>query len=204
MPPSGASIGEAYRAIRDGHLDVALVGGTEAALIPTFFGLWFGLRALAEVDPEDVARSCRPFSSKRTGLVLGEGAVFMVIESREHARQRGAACYCRLSGCGIASDGHHIGSPSSDGQAAAIRAALADSHLRPEQINYYNAHATGTRGGDPVGGDRDPQRLRRSRRRLPVSSTKSIHGHLLGSASAIELATCVLAIRFLPAGSCAS
>ncbi|MEP6881414.1 MAG: beta-ketoacyl-[acyl-carrier-protein] synthase family protein [Dokdonella sp.] len=198
---SGVAIGEAYRAIRDGYLDVALVGGTEAALIPTFFGLWFGLRALAEIDPEGADRSCRPFSSKRTGLVLGEGAVFMVIESRSHAQKRGAACYCRLSGYGIASDGYHIGSPSSDGQAAAIRAALADSRLRPEQIDYYNAHATATRGGDPVETTAIRSAFGAAAERLPVSSTKAIHGHLLGSASAIELATCVLAIQgsFLPA-----
>jgi 3-oxoacyl-(acyl-carrier-protein) synthase len=198
---SGAAIGEAFRAIRDGHLDIALVGGTEASMIPTFFGLWFGLRALAEVDPEDVSRSCRPFSANRTGLVLGEGSVFMVIESRAHAQRRGASCYCRLSGYGIASDGYHIGSPHADGQTAAMRALFADAGLQPGQIDYFNAHATATRGGDPVETSAIRAAFGEAADRLPVSSTKAIHGHLLGSASAIELAACVLAIQgsFLPA-----
>ena len=198
---SGAAIGEAYLAIREGRLDVALVGGAEAALIPTFMGLWFGLRALAEVDPVDVARSCRPFSSRRTGLVLGEGSVFMLIESRAHAEKRGAACYCRLSGYGIASDCFHIGSPSSEGQTAAIRAALADARLRPEQVSYFNAHATATRGGDPIETDSIRAAFGEAAESVPVSSTKSIHGHLLGGTSAMELAVCALAIQgsFLPA-----
>ena len=198
---SGAAIGEASRAIRDGHIDVALVGGAEAALIPTFMGLWFGLRALAETDPVDVARSCKPFSVNRTGLVLGEGAVFMVIESRAHAQQRGAPCYGRLSGYGIASDGYHIGSPSSDGQTAAIRALLSDARLQPGEIDYFNAHATATRGGDPVEATSIRNAFGEAAERLPVSSTKSIHGHLLGGASAMELAVCVLAVQgsFLPA-----
>jgi 3-oxoacyl-(acyl-carrier-protein) synthase len=198
---SGAAIGEACRAIRNGYLDVAVVGGAEAALTPTFVALWGGLRALAEPDAADVSRSCRPFSADRTGLVLSEGAVFFLIESREHARQRGAACYARLSGYGIASDGYHIGSPNAGGQAAALRAALADATLRPDQIGYYNAHATATRGGDPVETAAIHEVFGEAAESLPVSSTKAIHGHLLGGASAIELAVCVLAIghSFLPA-----
>lgn len=198
---SGAAIGEACRAIRDGYLDVALVGGAEAALMPAFIAMWGGLRALAEPDADDVGRSCRPFSADRTGLVLSEGAVFLLIESREHATQRGAPCYCRLSGFGIASDGHHIGSPNAQGQAAALRAALADARLRPDQINYFNAHATATRGGDPVEAAAIREVFADAVEQLPVSSTKAIHGHLLGGASAMELAVCVLAISdsFLPA-----
>lgn len=198
---SGAAIGEACRAIRDGHLDVAVAGGAEAALMPTFVALWGGLRALAEPDPEDTGRSCRPFSADRSGLVLSEGAVFLFLESREHAERRGAACYGRLSGYGIASDGYHIGSPNSQGQAAALRAALADADLKPDQISYYNAHATATRGGDPVETAAIREVFADSTERLPVSSTKAIHGHLLGGASAMELVVCVLAIggSFLPA-----
>ena len=198
---SGAAIGEACRAIRDGYLDIALAGGAEAALTPTFMALWGGLRALAEVDLADVGRSCRPFSIDRSGLVLSEGAVFFVLESREHAEQRGVDCYARLSGYGIASDGHHIGSPHASGQAAALRAALQDARLDPGQIDYFNAHATATRGGDPVEVAAIREVFTTAVERLPVSSTKSIHGHLLGAASAIELAVCVLAIvdSFLPA-----
>ena len=194
---SGAAIGDAFRAIRHGYLDIAVVGGAEAALIPTFMGLWGGLRALADPDPSDVSRSCRPFSRNRKGLVLAEGAVFMVIESREHARRRGASCYCALSGYGIASDGYHIGSPKAEGQVSALRAALADAHLDPAQISYLNAHATATQGGDTI----EAMAINEVFDGVPVSSTKGIHGHLLGAASAIELAVAVLAIHqsFLPA-----
>ncbi len=198
---SGAAIGEAFRAIRDGYLDIALVGGAEAALTPSFISLWGGLRALAEVDAEDVSRSCRPFSLDRSGLVISEGAVFLLLESAAHAQRRGARSYCRLSGYGIASDGHHIGSPNALGQAAALRAALRDAALAPEQIGYYNAHATATRGGDPVEVAAIHDVFAGAAESLPVSSTKAIHGHLLGAASAIELVICVLAIAesFLPA-----
>ena len=198
---SGAAIGEASRAIRDGYLDIAVAGGAEAALTPTFMALWGGLRALADVDAADVGRSCRPFSADRSGLVLSEGAVFLVLESRRHLEQRGAHCYARLSGYGIASDAHHIGSPHAQGQAAALRAALQDADLDPAQIDYFNAHATATRGGDPVEVAAIREAFGDQAARLPVSSTKAIHGHLLGAASAIELAVCVLAVvdSFLPA-----
>ncbi|HSE12901.1 MAG TPA: beta-ketoacyl-[acyl-carrier-protein] synthase family protein [Rudaea sp.] len=194
---SGAAIGDASRAIRDGYLDVALVGGAESSLTPTFMALWGGLRALAEPDPADVSRSCRPFSSRRNGLVLGEGAVFLMIESREHAQRRGARCYAALSGYGIASDGYHIGSPKLEGQVATLRSALADAGLAAGQVGYVNAHATGTAGGDPIEADA----ITRVLGNVPVSSTKAIHGHLLGAASAMELAITVLAVNqaFLPA-----
>jgi len=194
---SGSAIGDAARAIRHGYLDVALAGGAEASLTPTFMALWGGLRALAEPDAQDVGTSCRPFSSKRSGLVLGEGAVFLLLESRAHAQRRGARCYAGLSGYGIASDGYHIGSPKLEGQVAALREALADAALRPEQIGYVNAHATGTAGGDPI----EANAIREVLGDAPVSSTKAIHGHLLGAASALELAVSILAIdqSFLPA-----
>lgn len=198
---SGVALGEAYRAIRDGYLDIAVAGGAEAALTPTFMGLWRGLRALAEPDPQDISRSCKPFSEDRTGLVVSEGAVFFMLESMESARRRGASCYALLSGFGIASDAHHIGSPHPDGQAAAMRAALSDAGLAPCAIAYYNAHATATRGGDRVETAAIREVFGAHTDRLPVSSTKAIHGHLLGAASAIELAVSALAIRasFLPA-----
>ena len=194
---SGSAIGDAGRAIRDGYLDIALAGGAEAALLPTFVALWGGLRALAEADRDDAGRSCRPFAKSRSGLVLGEGAVFLLLESREHAQRRGAACYCALSGYGIASDGYHIGSPKADGQISALREALRDADLAPERIGYVNAHATATPGGDPI----EATALRTVLNDVPVSSTKAIHGHLLGAASALELATAILAVNqsLLPA-----
>lgn len=194
---SGAAIGDAMRAIRDGYLDVALVGGAESAMTPAFMASWAGLRALAEADDEDVSRSCKPFSKHRTGLVLAEGAVFMLIESRQNAMKRGANAYAQLTGYGIASDAHHIGSPSSAGQISALRLALADASLDPIDIDYMNAHATATPGGDPV----ETNSINAVFDRVPVSSTKAIHGHLLGAASAIELAVCIAAINLdlLPA-----
>ena len=195
---SAAAIGDACRAIRHGYLDLALVGGAEAALTPAFMAAWCGLRALAEPDTEDVARSCRPFSKNRTGLVLGEGAVFLLLESREHASRRGATAYARLSGYGVAADGYHIGLPKAAGQVAALREALRDAALRPDQIDYVNAHATATPGGDPI----EASALREVfGSDVPVSSTKGIHGHLLGAASALELAIAILAVNqsLLPA-----
>jgi 3-oxoacyl-(acyl-carrier-protein) synthase len=130
-------------------------------------------------------------------LVLGEGAVYLLLESRDSAMRRGASCYCALTGYGIASDGYHIGSPKADGQIAALREALRDAALAPEQIGYVNAHATATPGGDPI----EANALREVLGGVPVSSTKAIHGHLLGAASAMELAIAVLAVHksFLPA-----
>ena len=194
---SGSAIGDAYRAIRDGYLDVAIAGCAEACLIPTFTALWTGLRALAEPDPVDVGRSCRPFDRNRSGLVLGEGAVFFVLEARECAERRGAEAYVRMRGYGIASDGYHIGSPKSEGQIATLMAALEDADLQAADIDYLNAHATATPGGDPV----EARAINAVLAGVPVSSTKAIHGHLLGAASALELAITVLAVNrsFLPA-----
>ena len=157
-----------------------------------------GLRALAEPDATDVARSCRPFSKDRAGVVLGEGAVFLILEARELAERRGVRAYCRLSGYGIASDGYHIGSPSKGGQIVAMRAALADARLDAAAIGYVNAHATATPGGDPIEAAAIAEVLGSG---VPVSSTKAIHGHLLGAASALELVVSILAIdqSFLPA-----
>ncbi|MEZ4447860.1 MAG: beta-ketoacyl-[acyl-carrier-protein] synthase family protein [Nannocystaceae bacterium] len=194
---SGAAIGDAMRAIRDGYLDIALAGGAEASLTPTFVGLWGGLRALAEPHPEDVARSCRPFSRDRSGLVLSEGAALLVLERRDLAEARGARVYGTLRGYGVASDGHHIGSPSRSGQVAALRAALDDARIGANEIAYVNAHATATAGGDPI----EASALEEVLGAAPVSSTKAIHGHLLGAASALELMITTMAVhwRFLPA-----
>ncbi len=198
---SGAAIGDAFRSIRHGLIDVAVAGGAEASLIPVYFGAWDGLRALAAPDPADAARSCKPFSTQRNGLVLAEGSVFFVLESAEHARRRGARAYCRLSGYGIAADAHHIGAPSAKGQAAAMAAAIDDAGLRPSDIGYINAHATATPGGDPIEAAAIRQVFAAVTDDIPVSATKSIHGHMLGAASAMELAVCLLAIgeSFLPA-----
>lgn len=196
---SGAAIGEAFRAIRDGYLDVAIAGGAEAPLVSGEFGVFHGTRALALPDASDVTRSCKPFSLDRTGLVMGEGAAFVVLESETHARKRGAACFAALSGYGIASDGYHIGTPRAEGQAAALRAALIDASLQPSDIGYFNAHGTATKGGDEVESKAICSIF--GANSVPVSSTKSIHGHLFGATSALELVISVVAMTdsFLPA-----
>jgi len=198
---SGVAIGEAYRAIQHGYLDVALVGGADSAFTAPFIGSWEGVQALAPPDTNDVRKSCRPFSKNRAGLVLGEGAVFILLESREHALKRKANCYGRLSGYGIASDGYHIGFPKMEGQIMALNAALADATLTPEHINYFNAHATATMAGDPIEAAAIRQVFGNKIEHQPfVGATKSLHGHLLGAACIIEVAASTLAIThsFLP------
>jgi 3-oxoacyl-[acyl-carrier-protein] synthase II len=198
---SGNAIGEAMRAVRDGYVDIAVAGGAEAPLTPATFNGFDASRALAAPDKLDVSRSCKPFAKDRAGLVIGEGSAFVVIESAEHAKRRGAACYAALSGYGIAADGYHIGSPKAEGEATALRLALDDAGVTPAEIGYYNAHATATRGGDAVEANAIRLAFGDAAQMLPVSSTKSLHGHLLGAASALELVISVLAISesFLPA-----
>jgi 3-oxoacyl-(acyl-carrier-protein) synthase len=140
-------------------------------------------------------------SRSRGGLVLSEGAVFFVLESAEHASARGAVTYASLSGYGVASDAYHVGAPHARGQTAAMTAALRDAGLQAADLSYINAHATATPTGDPVEVAAIRAVLGDAADTVPVSSTKAQHGHLLGAASAMELAVCLLAIKhsFLPA-----
>lgn len=192
---SGVAIGEAARAIRDGYLDVAVAGGAEAPLVASLIGVFDGTRALAPPDAIDVSRSCRPFSLDRAGLVLGEGAAFLILESERHARTRNAKMYGFITGYGISSDAYHIGMPKAEGQTRALRAALADADLDPEELNYLNAHATATHGGDVIEADAIRAVFGETGSSVPVSSTKSVHGHLLGATSALECLITVLAIN---------
>ncbi len=200
---SGVAIGDAARAIRDGYLDVAIAGGAEAPLMAYVMGVFQGTRAMSPPDPEDVARSCRPFARNRSGLVLGEGAAFLVLESAALAHARGARCYGYLSGCGISNDAHHIGMPSSEGQVRALRAALADAALQPADIDYVNAHATATDGGDVIEAAAIREVFGAGAGDARASSTKSVHGHLLGATSALELLVTVVAMNesLLPASA---
>lgn len=184
---SAIAIGDAYRAIATGALDVAIAGGAEAPLSDAVFGVWNAMRVLAPPDEKDVSRSCRPFDVSRAGIVLGEGAVFFILESEANAKRRGRPSYAELVGFGIASDAFHIGAPDVGGEARAIRAALRDSGLAPGDIDYYNAHATGTRGGDVVETKALMEAFGEAGGRVPVSATKSVHGHMLGATSAMEL-----------------
>ena len=200
---SGVAFGEAARAIADGYLDVAVAGGSEAPLSAIVVGVFSGTRAMAQPDPDDPSRSCRPFARDRSGLVLGEGGAFLILESEDHARARNATIHGYLRGYGVSSDASHIGMPATPGQVRALQAALEHAGLAPGEVQYINAHATATDGGDVIEADSIRAVFGEGPGAAKVSSTKAVHGHLLGAASALELVVTVLAMResVLPASA---
>ncbi|MSQ73293.1 MAG: beta-ketoacyl-[acyl-carrier-protein] synthase family protein [Betaproteobacteria bacterium] len=197
---SAVAIGEACRAIRHGYADAAIAGGTESIITLGTMRAWEAMRTLAREDAEDPAASCRPFSLDRDGLVLGEGAGLVVLEDLEGARARGARIHAEILGYGTASDASHIAKPHIGGQVAAMQLALADAAMNASEIDYINAHGTATLAGDAVETAAIKQVFGEHARRLAVSSTKSMHGHLMGAAGAVEFIAAVLAIahRALP------
>jgi beta-ketoacyl-acyl-carrier-protein synthase II len=192
---SAVAIGEAARRIARDETDVMIAGGAEAPLTFGTLKAWDALKTLATVDAQDPSASCKPFSKDRSGLVLGEGAAMLVLESWERALARGATILGELAGYGLATDASHITRPSVDGQALAMGLALADAKLRPADIDYINAHGTGTQANDSVETAALKQVFGGDAARIPVSSTKSMHGHLLGAAGALELVASLLAMR---------
>ncbi|MBW4049094.1 MAG: beta-ketoacyl-[acyl-carrier-protein] synthase family protein [Proteobacteria bacterium] len=195
---SAVAIGEAWLRIASGSLDSAIAGGAEAPLAFGSLKAWEALRTLATIDPTEPAASCKPFSSNRSGMVLGEGAAMLVLEPWEHAVAREATIYGEILGYGLTTDASHITRPSVEGQAAAMRAALQSAALSPSDIDMINAHGTGTLANDVaetaaikvVFGARATQ--------IPISATKALHGHLLGAAGALE---CVLSLLSLQHGT---
>ena len=182
------ALGQAYRMVRDGDVQVAVSGGTEACLTLGTLKAWEALRVMS---PD----TCRPFSSRRSGMVLGEGAGILVLESLEGARLRGARIYAEIVGFGMSADAGDITLPDAGGAARAMTAALRDARLEPEIVDYVNAHGTGTTINDIV----ETQALHRvfgdHARRLLVSSSKAVLGHSLGAAGALEAIVTALAIR---------
>lgn len=195
---SAIAIGEAYRAIRHGYLDAAVVVGTEAMITPGVMMGWNALRVMAKPDTQDISRSCRPFSIGRSGFVIGEGAAAMVLENASRSAQRSTPILAELAGYGCSSDAQHLTAPSVDGQADAMRQALQEAGLAPGQIQYINAHGTATDAGDVVETQSIHKAFGSAARQLAVSSTKSMHGHLIGAAGALEL---VLSIEAMNSGS---
>ena len=191
---AAVAIGEAFHAIRDGYVDIAIAGGSEALLVPGIVAGWNAMRVLAPPDGERPEQSCRPFSRNRSGLVLGEGAGAIVLEASARAQARRAS-NTEIAGYGINSDAYHITKPSVDGQAAAMRAALEDAELSPEAIGYINAHGTATRVGDVVETSAIERVFGERAARVPVSSTKALHGHLLGGSGAVEFIATIMALR---------
>jgi len=182
------AVAQAFMMIRSGLVDLALVGGTDA---PFSFGMLKAWEALRAVAPD----TCRPFSADRNGLVMGEGAGIVVLESAEFANKRKIVPYAELSGVGMSADASHITDPSVDGAVRAIRAALKDAKLTPEHIDYVNAHGTGTMANDISETKALHEVFGDHAKKLLVSSTKSMHGHAMGASSALELIATAMALR---------
>jgi len=156
---------------------------------------WEAMRTLAAEDALDPSASCRPFSLNRSGLVLGEGAAFVVLEEWQHAVNRGASIHAELSGYGLTSDASHITRPSVQGQARAMQAALASAGVEPGRIGYINAHGSATQQNDATETSAIKQVFGERAYSIPVSSTKSTHGHLLGAAGALEFVIAVICLE---------
>ena len=190
---SGHAIGEAFHLIKYGMADVMLTGGTEAPLTFGMIRSWESVRVLA-LGNGDPSKACRPFSADREGLVMGEGAAMFLLEELEHAKQRGARIYGEISGFGISSDASHITQPSIDGPARAVRMALAEAEVNPEEVDYINAHGTATRVNDVTETQVIKEVFRDHARKVAISSTKSMHGHVMGATGAVEMAATIQAI----------
>jgi 3-oxoacyl-[acyl-carrier-protein] synthase II len=191
---SAIAIGEAYRAIRHGYVDAAIAGGAESLLTLGTIRAWEALRTLAVTDTQDPAASCRPFSKDRTGLVLAEGAGMLVLETLDRASRRGARIHAEVIGYGAASDASHLTRPGEEGQVRAIRLALADAGSSPDEIDYINAHGTATLAGDVIETLAIKKVFGERAAHIPVSSTKSMHGHLMGAVGAVEFIASIMAI----------
>ena len=192
---SAIAVGEAYRQIKHGYADVMLAGGSEAMLTLGAMKAWEALRTLAHEDPNDAGASCKPFSKDRTGLVLGEGAAVLVLEDAERAMKRGAKIYAELAGYDCSSDSSHITKPDAAGQTRTIRNALREAQMQPQDIHYINAHGTATLAGDIEETKAIKQVFGAHATRVPVSSTKSMHGHLMGATGAVEFMAALLALH---------
>ncbi|MBY0411085.1 MAG: beta-ketoacyl-[acyl-carrier-protein] synthase family protein [Burkholderiaceae bacterium] len=190
---SAVAIGEAMRAIRAGWIDVAIAGGHEAMLVPGVMASWDAMRVLAPLhNAEQAPSACRPFSADRAGFALGEGGAALVLESEAHARARGAQSTLFMAGYATNCDGMHITVPHAPGQERAMHAALQDAGLSAAEIGYINAHGTATLAGDAA----EAQSIATVfGHHTAVSSTKAIHGHLLGGGGAVELVATLRALQ---------
>jgi 3-oxoacyl-[acyl-carrier-protein] synthase II len=199
---SGAiAIGEAFQWVRAGQADVMLAGGVECPLAPLIFGA-FDLLGAMSARNDDPPRACRPFDRDRDGFVMAEGAAVLVLERLDHALRRGARVYGEVLGYGTTNDAYHMTAPLPSGAQAAraMRLALDDAGLRPEQIGYINAHASSTPLNDVVETRAIKMVFGDHAYRVPISGTKAMHGHSLGASGAIEAAICLLAVHhdYLP------
>lgn len=189
------AVGEAYRAIKDGVADIMLAGGTEAAITSLAVAAFCRMKALSTRN-DDPEHASRPFDAGRDGFVFGEGAGVLVLETRESAEKRGIPVLCSIAGYGASADAYHVTQPDPEGAGAtiALRNALADANLSPDEVDYLNAHGTSTQYNDRIETLAIKAAFGNEAKRLAVSSTKSQMGHLLGAAGAVEAAVCALAI----------
>ncbi len=185
---SNHALGQAFWMVRSGLVNAAIAGGSEAVFAEGLMRAWEAMRV---VSPD----VCRPFSADRRGLSLGEGAGMLVLENWEHARARGAEILGEIVGFGMSSDAHHLTQPCVEGPAKAMEWALRDAHVTPEQIDYINAHGTGTQANDAMESQAIHAVFSKNAEKLPVSSTKSMHGHTLGAAGGIEAIVTILALK---------
>ena len=190
------AIGDAFRQIRDGYADVMIAGGAEAPLAPLTFGAFALIRAMSTRN-EEPEKASRPFDKDRDGFVMGDGAGVLVLEEWDHARRRGAKIYAEVTGYGMTADAHHITAPAPDGSGAqeAMRLAMKSAGIRPDQVGYINAHGTSTPHGDAAETAAVKAVFGEQARKLVFGSTKSMTGHLLGAAGALEAAVCALVVQ---------
>jgi 3-oxoacyl-[acyl-carrier-protein] synthase II len=187
------AIGDAVEAIRQDKADIMVAGGTEAAITPTGVAGFCVMKALTSRN-EEPTKASRPFDAKRDGFVPGEGAGVLLLESLDHALRRDAPIYAEISGVAVSADAYHVTAPNSDGAIRAMRWALEDAHVAPNEVDYINAHGTST----PINDSSETEAIKGLfgdyAYRLPISSTKSLIGHLLGGSGAVEAIACVKAI----------
>ena len=189
---SNVAIGEAVKQIRYGKADVMLAGGSEAMLTFGTIKSWEALRTLAAEDSQNPSSSSKPFSLNRSGFVLGEGAATVVLEELDHAVSRGAKIYAEVIGYGNTNDSVHITQPTVEGQVRAMQSALDDAEISANDLDYINAHGTGTKLNDAT----ESKAIKAiGAGNVPVSSTKSMHGHLIGATGAVEFIACMMAIK---------
>ena len=193
---SSHAIGEALRAIEYGDVDVAIAGGSEATITPLGIGGFAALRAMSTRN-DDPERASRPFDKGRDGFVMGEGAGAIVMEEYEHAARRGAKVYAEIVGFGMTADGYHITAPDPEGAGAsrAMRQALVEAKVNPDVVDYVNAHGTSTDLNDAIETKAIKAVFGEHARKLAISSTKSMTGHLLGAAGAVEMVATSMSVR---------
>jgi 3-oxoacyl-[acyl-carrier-protein] synthase II len=194
---SNHAIGAALRHLRYGDADIIIAGGTEAAITPLGVAGFCQAQALTFDFNDNPGQASRPFDAKRSGFVMGEGAGLVILETEEHAKARGAKIYAELAGYGATDDAYHITAPSPEAKAAVrtFKLALEDAHVNPNEVDYINAHGTSTQLNDKTETKAIKMFFGERAKQIPISSTKSMTGHLLGAAGGVELIATLLSME---------